>query len=330
MIKISVIIPVYNLERYIKKCLESLIDQGLDRNKYEILIVDDCSMDKTLEIIEEFTKIIDLDIRVIKNKKKLGPGGSRNVGINVSKGEFLFFIDGDDWIESKALLKFYDKIREGTIDIVVGTYQYVNLEKTILKKIYFDNYILDGGEIYNKILKGKIPCHVWNKLYRKKIFIENGIQFPEINYFEDVATLPRIFSKGLKVGFLEDVTYNYLQRPGSITKSISWKKIYDRFKVFEKLEEEVSDKDFLNHLKLKFGIIDTYLDSILRSNLKDHLKIVNILNKEIKEIKIKKIDLELKEKVILFLLKSNSIQVVSFYIMRSGFKIKRVIQMREI
>lgn len=232
MIKVSVIIPVYNAEEYLPKCLDSVINQTL--KDIEIICIDDCSEDNCHKILTEY-KNKDKRINVIKNSQNSGLGISRNVGFNASKGEYIYFIDSDDYISENYLKTLYDTAKKYDVDIVsnlniygdkegeIYPFQpnvYNNLEKW--KKEYPDSYLEGKSNINIKNLhSGKkefLGVLAWNKLYRKKFLTKNNIYFSYANKLaaEDVYFTYKIILNSPTTAYSHKGIYYYRQRASSI------------------------------------------------------------------------------------------------------------------
>lgn len=232
MIKVSVIIPVYNVEEYLPKCLDSVINQTL--KDIEIICIDDCSEDYSYKILTKYENK-DNRINIIKNDKKCGPGIVRNLGLNASNGEYVSFIDSDDYISENYLETLYKTAKKYDVDIVsnlniygdedgkIYPFQpniYNNLEKW--KKEYPDSYSEGKSNISIKnICSGKkefLSVLVWNKLYRKKFLNENNLYYMNINSFgvEDLYFVYKIILNNPKTAYNHEGIYYYRQRAHSL------------------------------------------------------------------------------------------------------------------
>ena len=204
MKKISIIIAVYNIENYIRKCLDSVI--SLDGDDIEILIVDDGSSDNSLKICKEYQKK-DKRIRIIHQENK-GLSSSRNVGIDNAKGEYIWFIDGDDYLPKNALKpirKYLDKY-----DIICFNYNNVYNDKVIK-----DKNLKKYDDVHAKyILSFPSAC---NKVFKRKLF--NNDRFPEDCCYNDVYIIPTLATKTDKIIFIDDCLYNYVYRDKSLSHS---------------------------------------------------------------------------------------------------------------
>lgn len=235
--RVSVIVAAYNIEKYIERCIKSIVNQSL--SDIEIIVVNDGSTDKTLEKINAF-KICDTRIKVISQNNK-GVVEARKAGFNNAVGEYILFIDGDDFLEANALKEAYDYGINNNLDIIC-----FNSYKT------FDNhkedfYIFNNDFFLEEPLKGLLLDNmmpaIWAKMVRRNFIINNDIKFPSyIRYGEDLATVGHWFMYNPKIGLLNKNLYNYYQRTDSITASIS-NKILDVNVAIEFIKDELINND---------------------------------------------------------------------------------------
>ena len=160
---ISIIIPAFNAEKYIEKCILSILNNTYQN--FEIIIVDDGSTDKTKEIIHSFN---DNRIKIINQKRK-GPGSARNKGLSISKGEYIYFMDSDDTINSNTLDLLINNIEDN--DILIGDY------KIIYDSNLTEEFITPNDCEFNTFFES---VTIWNRLYKKQFIQENNIQFENI------------------------------------------------------------------------------------------------------------------------------------------------------
>lgn len=224
--KISVIIPVYNSSKYLKACLDSVFNQTLD--DFEVICVNDGSTDDSLNILKSYKKDYD-NIEVISTENN-GQGFARNQALKMAKGDYIYFLDSDDWININTLKRLYYKSSNEDLDLLF--YQSINyLENT--KQYHetdLDNFkCLDDhfGEdvIFNhndtKDFIFEIPVNPVAKLYKRSFLIENDIKFPEGHYFEDNAFFYKVYFKCEKAGFLKEQLYNRRVRENSVTTMLN-------------------------------------------------------------------------------------------------------------
>lgn len=235
-IELSVIVPVYNVENYIEKCIKSLQKQTF--KNFEVLVIDDESQDKSIDIVKKLT-INDKRFKVISQKNK-GLGGARNTGIENATGKYLFFLDSDDYIEEKTFQVLVDYMNNNNVDIAVYDYFRVDENGKKLDSPKFGKCILDREDAFGKILSLKTSPQAWNKLYKKVLFVDNNIRYPEKFLHEDIATTYKLFWQSNKIGYVGEGFYYWVIRGNSITQKITHKHINDVVKTL------LIKKEFLN------------------------------------------------------------------------------------
>ncbi|HIV47297.1 MAG TPA: glycosyltransferase family 2 protein [Candidatus Acutalibacter stercorigallinarum] len=215
MPKASVIVPVYNVEAYLEKCVQSILRQT--EQDFELLLVDDGSTDSSGQLCEELAKK-DSRIRVIHQENQ-GLGGARNTGIREAKGDWLLLVDSDDWIEPEILEKSLEAGLREEADMVMFPFRSVDEEGRELA-VFRENVPLDRAlslkERKDVLLTAPVA---WNKLYRTAFFRETGLAYPSRVWYEDIRTTPKLMALARRMVFLGDIGYNYLQRQGSIMNS---------------------------------------------------------------------------------------------------------------
>ncbi len=210
---ISVIIPIYKVERYLDRCIESVVNQTY--KNLEIILVDDGSPDNCPFICDDWAKK-DNRIKVI-HKLNGGLSDARNNGLKVASGEYISFVDSDDWVESCFLEKLYRIMQQENADVVGCGVAYASEEGKILKSKSCSKPLLNMTKIEalrQLILEKEITQTVWNKLYRREVI--RDILFEVGKCHEDDFWTYRIIDRANKVTMISDLLYNYLQREGSI------------------------------------------------------------------------------------------------------------------
>lgn len=187
-IKVSLIIPVYNVEEYLEKCLKSAFMQTL--KDIEIIAVNDGSTDNSLSILNKYQKIDDR--LVVVTQENQGLSGARNTAIKIAKGEFLLFLDSDDYIDLEMAESMYNKAIENNLDIVICRYNQVDDEGISLYKSAITNDF-SKEDHFKRILSAKSSSMACDKLFKRELFIENNIFFPPNLYHEDVYTIYKLF-----------------------------------------------------------------------------------------------------------------------------------------
>lgn len=220
MPKISVIVPAYNAEKYIEKCIDSIIDQTFD--DFEIIVVNDGSKDGTLNLLNAYKKKFPELIKVIDQKNQ-GLSMTRNNGIKVADGDYLIFVDSDDYIKPDMLEVLYNKAVSGGFDVVASDVDCIYPDKTMLIKsgITEDKKDLSIEDRKN-LFFGVYPT-VWNKIYKREIFDNEDLFFEPGIWFEDVLFYHKLIVNINSIGFVNKSFYQYVQNLGSITYTYSEK-----------------------------------------------------------------------------------------------------------
>lgn len=227
---VSVIVPVYKVELYLERCLESIINQTY--KDLEIILVDDGSPDKCPEICDQYAEY-DKRVKVI-HKPNGGLSSARNAGIDVMNGEYVTFIDSDDFISEDAIEKWVHYIKEYHANIVVGKYQIYNkgdiLERNSTGKV--EKWSVCDALRYMFIIDGKL-CSAWGKLYDARLF--ERLRYPEeIQYAEDMYVIHLLFHEAENIVFTNDVQYYYSQEGASLVRSAFSEKKLQRVEAVEK------------------------------------------------------------------------------------------------
>ena len=217
IILISFIVPVYNVEEYIVKCIESILELDFYIIPYEIIIINDGTKDNSIKKVEN-TFPNNPYIRII-NQTNSGLSIARNVGLKHAKGKYISFIDGDDYINAKQLSLMVDNIN-GDEDIIIGNYYNSYPTHTDINKNRIPNHCSNSGKFFfkNYYLKD-IYTVVWRNLYRKSYLIDNDLFFYERITFEDVEWTPRVIHQANKIRFINIPFYYYRKRENSIINS---------------------------------------------------------------------------------------------------------------
>lgn len=224
---ISVIVPVYKIEQYLPQCIESILNQSYQ--DIEIILVDDGSPDDCGKICDKYAQK-DKRIRVF-HKKNGGLSDARNFGIVKAKGDYLGFVDGDDWIELDMYETLLNLIEDNNAELVNGGVYYEYSNRSVIVPI-IDRSFNNTIELSKSLIKGEINNGVWNKLYRKSCF--SNLEFPKGHVFEDVDIMYQLFLKVTSVVSTSKPLYHYRQkRKGSITETRSMDNLIDYWRAFK-------------------------------------------------------------------------------------------------
>lgn len=320
-IKISVVIPVYNVEKYIKECIESVINQTF--KDIEIIVVDDGSKDSSMKIVEKY--LYDKRIKIIKQKNG-GAASARNTGMKEAKGKYIYFIDSDDFIENNVLEELYKNSELETMDIVFTSFSYYKnkLKKTKKSKFKFPfkNYINKG---YYYLYNGE-EINVWNRLYKKEFLLKYNFKFIEGIIHEDQDFGFKTTLLADKVKYTENYGYKYrIEREGSVMSSSTREK---NVKAVRELKKEINkffQKTELNEfqkIRVYFKLLglEFWEKSLLNMNdYTDEIKKLEIeLEKIYKENSFNLIEREVLKKDIRNLIKNKKINILKIFYWKNG------------
>ena len=252
MPKVSVIIPVYNVEKYLRQCLDSVVNQTL--KDIEIICVDDGSTDNSLKILKEYASKDDRFI-IIEQKNK-GAGAARNKGLEIANGEYLYFLDSDDFVDLSALEKLNTQIKKCDADICVcKNYDFIENENSLKEPFWIpDLKYIDGLEIFNKYdiseyLFNFCTIPAYTKLYKRVFIAQNNIKFQEIKSCNDVFFNFYSLACAEKITFIDEYLVTYRQgQSGSIT-SKRGRHITCILKAFKKLKKYLKKRGYYKLLK---------------------------------------------------------------------------------
>jgi glycosyltransferase involved in cell wall biosynthesis len=254
-VEISVIIPAFNVERYIASTLESLRKQTF--GDFEIIVINDGSSDNTLEIVNSFKDVFAGRLNAI-DQKNSGVSRSRNAGIEISRGKFICFVDGDDTVDPDYLKLLYERITSDDSDMAYCGYREVLKDGTIFRS-YTDRYIYcsgirQGKSVLEKYLRSETYMYIWSIIFKRELIFSNNIRFRnDISYGEDQIFNFQALSKADKVSCVKKELINYLRHDSGTMQNLNTLKylsilrsLYDLEKEFEKNKER---KEILNALK---------------------------------------------------------------------------------
>lgn len=272
MPKFSIIVPVYNVEKYIKKCLDSIMNQSF--KDYEVIVINDGTKDKSMDIVKKY------DVKIINQENK-GQSSARNHGIKEAKGEYIVFLDSDDTIE-RDLLKELNEVTKDKPDVVRFQVRetYENKENIEYKEEAFDT--CEGEEAFSKICKYHFVEAVALYCVKREYYEKEKFTFAEGMLHEDFRLIPLLIIKAKKVKSISYIGYNYLQRENSTMNTTDYKKTKKKV------------EDFYNHYQYMIKEINkTKLDSkVFKSFISNSLilKVCELKGKDYKKYKKKLIE----------------------------------------
>lgn len=277
MAKVSIIVPVYNVEKYLRKCLDSLINQTL--KDIEIICVNDGSKDNSPKILEEYAK---KDNRIIViNQENAGLSVARNSGIDIAKGEYIGFVDSDDWIDLDFFEKLYYSATSNDTDIAVGGI----IRVTGIKKKKFLNFeketITDNTNLKFELCDVPEKSYVWNKIYKTEKLKEIGLEFEKGIFYEDCIFTPQALFYLGKIVTVPNIYYYYLRRGNSTVKQRSEKANADSVYAHKKANDFIKEHniDISSHepKTYRFKIFGVTIFKIRQKGKKKQYALFNII-----------------------------------------------------
>ncbi len=253
--KISIIIPIYNVEQYLSKCIDSVLAQT--HTNFELLLINDGSTDNSGKICDEYAAR-DSRIRVFHTENG-GVSSARNLGLDNATGEWVSFVDSDDYVQSNFLELLHSRAVEANADIVICNF-YLEKEgaKTLRRQVIESN----NSDIYlREIFDNKCMGAMWNKLIKHELYIKYNIHFPqEIFYCEDVCALTKLMCNKLNIAYVDQPLYNHIYNSQSITRNINKNTILNRMLFIDYIELNFNSYNLIKHkLSIKFQIITSAL-----------------------------------------------------------------------
>jgi glycosyltransferase involved in cell wall biosynthesis len=265
--ELSIIVPIYNVEDYLEECLESLYN--IKNIELEIILVNDGSKDNSFKIMEKFKDMYP-EKTVLINKENGGLSSARNAGMKAAVGEYISFIDSDDFIDVDEFERFFKEGQKDKLDVIVGNMRYYTPEKTgdplFRSDMIKNSGILKGVDFFWELFQ-KPKCfreEVVDDIYRREFLLKNDIWFNENIVHEDSEFTPLVYLKAEKVRYIDRAFYFYRQRTGSIMNKVSEKSIVSLESICERFFDEykkldsAKGKEVLSALILSFYSVVVY------------------------------------------------------------------------
>lgn len=266
MYKISVIIPVHNVEKYIEECIESIIKQTIGFENIELILVDDCSTDRSFEIAQGYAANYKNCISIKLDKQSGSAGRPRNEGIKLATGKYLMFSDPDDFFDEKAFEIMYQAIEEKDADFIIANWNYTDedgtkWDKPVFDKERFGNFRLsihDYGDSF--YIMNSSMC---NKIFRREFIEKNQIRCLEYVPGEDTYFSMCAFLEAERVFYIKDIIYFYRQRNQGDSNSVSWNCSGEFFRgmniAYKALYDKFVEKDEIQYYRFVYARNMTYL-----------------------------------------------------------------------
>ena len=220
--KVSVIIPLYGVEKFIEKCAHSLLKQTL--REVEFIFVDDATPDHSISILKEVVKLYpqrERDVKIITHQVNKGLPSARNTGLSHAKGEYIFHCDGDDFVEPDMLQVLYESVQRQQADIVWCDW-FLSFEKN--ERLMKQPEYASAKEALKAMLSGAMKYNVWNKLVRHSLYVDNDIHFPDGYGMGEDMTMMLLFARAKKVAYVPQAFYHYVKlNTGAFSQTFSEK-----------------------------------------------------------------------------------------------------------
>lgn len=323
--KLSIIVPCYNVQSYISECIESLLKQTLHWENIQLIFVDDCSTDQTLHILYDYEKRYEERMLVIALSENIRQGGARNVGMQYATGDYIGFVDADDWVEEDMYQMLYNKALETGYDIIhCGSYRnFENGVEEVFNVTDVEGAILqefaaiEGGKRLTVGTGG-----VWSNIYRKDFLLKNNIWFPEKLKFEDNYFGAKVSLYAKSIYSCKACKYHYRENPESTLRKRNDFSIFDRLVIeemklamyeklgvfqrfYEEIEQEFIQMYYLNTLMLMANRFDKppydiflKMQSVVKSRFENYREsswTKNLEKEELKSILLRTVDMPLTQ-----------------------------------
>lgn len=310
--RLSIVVNMYNTAKYLPKCMDSLLNQDIDVNDYEVILVNDGSTDNSLELANEYIKESDANSKLPKIKvashANKGLAGARNSGVDIAKGQYLCFVDPDDYIEKNSISALLNQMDSEKLDMLKFNYQKIDENYNYLP----DTKDEASFDYSSKIMTGKqfmyerlgVACFVWTYIYRLDFIRTNNIRFIEGIYLDDTLWLPRVLQKCERINCLNVRHQFYLQRSTSMVritdKSVMPKKISGQIELIKTLQMQKNEaEDFgvkMWYDKMIAHSVMTLLRLVSQNDFSQTEKTIKIL-KDLKVLPLRKFRVSLKNRI---------------------------------
>lgn len=225
MMKLSIILPCYNVSKYISRCLDTILAIGLSKDEYEILCVDDCSTDNTPDIIRDYQKQYP-NLRLIQHTENKACGGARNTGLYAAKGEYIWYIDPDDMIYPQMVMDVLNQCFLEKLDVICFNYEDIDEEEHILEqpKVFKDTEVQSGVAFANNTFGDGILYHIGYVVrffYKREFLLKNHILFPENTCWQDTVYMPQAILLAERVKGSSALIYRYWHHETSVCGSFA-------------------------------------------------------------------------------------------------------------
>ncbi len=250
MYNLSVIIPVYNVQQYIGRCLDSILNQTM-QDGVELIIVNDCTPDNSMHIVKEKIERYkgNIDVKIIFHESNKGIAEVRNTGLVAATGKYIIYIDSDDYCENDMFAKMYEKGCQDNADIVLCDFFYENGNR----KINYEYEEVSKDVFFYNILSGKSPSYLWCRMIKRRIYVDNKIKFISgINMLEDLVVSIPLHFFAASISFVHEVLYHYVKNETSIVQTIKDWQIQNELAAMQAIEMFLKSNGIYEKYKIPF------------------------------------------------------------------------------
>lgn len=290
--KLSIIVPLYNSAKWLDKCLMSLVQQDIPDSEYEVICVNDGSPDNSGEIALLYAQKYR-QIKVFSQENK-GASGARNTGLKNAVGQYVTFVDPDDYVKPNGYGRLLRQMEDENLDMLRFNYQMVDEQYNVVEKpksaqlIDYSSGIMDGNVFLGRRLG--LACFIWTFIYRASLLKDNDIWFCEGDYYDDTPWMPRVCRAAKRVNSVDAIQYYYLQRNDSLVKSSDSKsikkKMDGRFLLIGLLQEQMRGVDNQDAMNWYRGMTAHVVLDVLSSVATNDYGNVNAVVKRLKELQV--------------------------------------------
>lgn len=319
--KLSIVVPIFNVEPFLEKCLNSLYSQNIDEENYEVLLFNDGSLDKSGTIAKQYCKEHPTIFNYFEHPNK-GLSGTRNRGIREAKGDYIWFVDSDDWIEERCLAQIISCLT-GDVDVLAFN-GFVPEGGRVEKCKCFADCVTDKETLFATGFVDAAQMFI----FRRKFLIENNCFFKEGIKHEDTLFTPIVLHKANNIFFYRKAVYHFLQRAGSITTVTDIKRIKDLagnfiilYSYSFKIKNPILKAGFLNHMAHH---ITEMLNYGIDNGPKGEKLIIQIMSEHLEYWKILKNAIDMKPRIIYWVVKTSPLPFITTY--RLMVKIKSILK----
>lgn len=265
MKEISIIVPIYNVESYLEKCLQSIKNQNF--SSYEVILVDDGSKDHSREIAEKYVAF-DESLFQLVSQENMGLSEARNTGLKLATGKYVCFVDSDDFIEPNYLHEMYEMAQNTEADLVFSAFRSVDETGKCLRNVFESGYEPGKPYLFETCAEVLLTQNAaWNKLYKKSIIDQNQLYFTRGAWYEDLRFVKKYMLFVKKFAYCDSVLYNYLIRTGSIMNSMGSKRNIEILDAIDEVIQFYKEKQVFEmyQKEIEFLAIDhVYISTLVR------------------------------------------------------------------